>query len=147
MHTLHRHGDFVLEVEWRARKSAKWGSGIYIRSKLPAKGKPWPNRYQINFQPWQTHGSLYGIVAARRGHLRPAGEWNSEEVVCKGRRVQVVLNGAAIVDADLDEASTPKTIDGRDHPGIKRSSGHIGFLGHGHRVDFCNLRVKDLAKW
>ena len=99
-----------------------------------------------DIQPWQVHGSIYGVVPAQRGHMRPASQWNSEEVICRGRRVQVLLNGAVIVDADLDRESTPKTIDGRDHPGLKRPKGHIAFLGHGHRVDFRNLRVRELAQ-
>ena len=82
-------------------------------------------------QPYQYHGSIYGVVPARRGVLRPVGEWNSEEVTVKGRRVTVVVNGTTVVDADLDEASAGGTMDGKEHPGLKRASGHIGFLGHG----------------
>ena len=51
-----------------------------------------------------------------------------------------------IVDADLDQASTPKTIDGQDHPGLKRPTGHLAFLGHGDRVDFRNIRIKELRQ-
>ena len=35
---------------------------------------------------------------------------------------------------------------GQAHPGLKRTSGHIGFLGHGDEVHFRNIRVKPLAK-
>jgi hypothetical protein len=49
-----------------------------------------------------------------------------------------------IVDVDLDKASTPKTMDKREHPGLKRATGYIGFCGHGARVEFANLRVKEL---
>ena len=34
--------------------------------------------------PRQYHGSIYGMVAAHRGYLRPVGEWNFEEVTVKG---------------------------------------------------------------
>jgi hypothetical protein len=54
-----------------------------------------------------------------------------------------VLNGETIVDADLDEATKEGTLDHRDHPGVKRTTGHIGFLGHGAKVEFRNLRVKE----
>ena len=97
-------------------------------------------------QPYQAHGSVYGIAPAKRGHLKPVGEWNSEEVICRGRQVTVNLNGTKIVDVNLDEASTPATIDKREHPGLKRTSGHLGFCGHGARVEFANLRVKRLDK-
>jgi len=95
-------------------------------------------------KPYQFHGSIYGVVPAKRGYLKPIGEWNSEKVIAKGRRIKVILNGTTIVDADIDEASTPKTIDGRDHPGLKRDKGHIGFCGHGDYLEFRNLRIKSL---
>ena len=30
------------------------------------------------------------------------------------------------------------------HPGLKNATCHIGFLGHGARVEFRNLRIKEL---
>ena len=30
------------------------------------------------------------------------------------------------------------------HPGMARSSGHVGFLGHGSLVEFRNIRIKEL---
>jgi hypothetical protein len=96
-----------------------------------------------NLKPWQYHGSIYGVVPAKRGHLKPTGQWNSEEIICRGRRVIVRLNGATIVDADLD-AIGEQTLDGRPHPGLKNKIGHIGFLGYARRVEFRNIRIKEL---
>ena len=65
----------------------------------------------------------------------------------RGRKVTVILNGTTIVSADLDKVLVDgKTVDGRNHPGLKRDRGHIGFLGHGSRVEFRRLRIKDLGK-
>ena len=97
-----------------------------------------------DLKPCQFHGSIYGVVSAKRGHLKPIGEWNEQEVKADGRRITVKLNGVIIVDADIDEASRPKTMDGKDHPGLKRKKGHIGFLGHGSRVEFRNIRIRPL---
>ena len=97
-----------------------------------------------NLQPYQYHGSVYGVVPAERGHLKPVGEWNQQEVTCEGRHVKVVLNGATIVDADLDEAAEGGTMDHKEHPGLKRETGHIGFLGHGARVEFREISIKPL---
>jgi Domain of Unknown Function (DUF1080) len=77
-----------------------------------------------------------GAVPARAGALKPAGTWNAIEITAKGRRVQVVLNGTQILDADLDAVSDPAIR--QRHPGLARASGHIGFLGHGTRVEFRN---------
>lgn len=91
-------------------------------------------------KPFQVHGSIYGVVPAETGHLKPAGEWNSEEIVCIGRQVKVTLNGHVIVDANLDEVSP---IDGEAHPGLQRERGHLGFLGHTGGVEFRNIRIKE----
>ena len=100
-------------------------------------------RYK-GIKDWQRHGSVYGVVAAKPGHQKPVGEWNEEEIIVKGSHVKVILNGTTIVDADTAEAATPKTLDGREHPGLKRDKGFIAFCGHGAHVEYKNLRLKEL---
>jgi hypothetical protein len=51
-----------------------------------------------------------------------------------------------ILDADITEARKNGTADGKEHPGLLRESGHIGFLGHGSNVQFRNIRIKDLSQ-
>ncbi len=92
--------------------------------------------------PYQYHGSVYGVIAAKRGALKPLGEWNEEEISVKGDKIKITLNGVVIVDGDLSDASKNGTLDNKDHPGLKRTSGHIGFLGHGTEVFLRNIRVK-----
>ena len=101
-------------------------------------------RYKARLKPYQFHGSIYGVVPAEKGHLKPVGQWNIEEIMCQGRRVKVSLNGEVIVDANLDKLPE-KLPDGHAHPGLKRDKGYIGFLGHGARVEFRNLRIKELG--
>jgi hypothetical protein len=72
------------------------------------------------------------------------GEWNEEEIWIKGTHIRITVNGTVIVDGDIAEASRNGTIDHNDHPGLKRSSGHIGFLGHGSVLRFRNVRIKEL---
>jgi hypothetical protein len=58
----------------------------------------------------------------------------------------VVLNGHTILDGNLKKAAKNGTIDGKEHPGLQRTSGHIGFLGHGDVVRFRNIQIKNLGK-
>jgi hypothetical protein len=95
-----------------------------------------------SLQPYQYHGSIYGVVPCKRGHQKPVGQWNSEEICCDGKKVKITLNGTVIVDADLSKVTDPKVL--QVHPGLKREKGYIGFLGHGSRIEFRNLRVKPL---
>ena len=74
------------------------------------------------------------------------GEWNSEEVILKGSKIKITLNGEVILEGDLIEASKNGTLDHKNHPGLKRDKGYIGFLGHGSELKFKNILIKDLGK-
>ncbi len=93
-------------------------------------------------QPWQYHGSAYGMVPSKRGYQRAPGTWNTEVVTVVGGRVQVELNGTAILDADL--WALEKTADGKEHPGRMRARGHFGFAGHGDAVEFREIEIRRL---
>jgi HEAT repeat protein len=150
LYTAKEYGDFVLRFEFKLTAGANNGLGIrtpnkgnaaYVGMELQILDNSAP-RY-AKLQPYQYHGSIYGVVPAKRGHQKPVGEWNVQEVTAKGRRITVVLNGVTIVDADLDEV----TKDGKHvkrHPGLLREKGYIGFLGHGSKLWFRNIRIKEL---
>ena len=94
--------------------------------------------------PRQYHGSAYGMVAAKRGHLKPAGEWNVQEVTVKGSTIAVVLNGVTILDCDLSKVNMDEVMGKKPHPGKDRTSGHFGFAGHNDLVLYRNIRIKRL---
>jgi hypothetical protein len=151
VYTTDEYGDFIFRFEFKLTPGAN--NGLGIRAPLGGDAAYQGMELQIlddtaakyaTLQPYQYHGSIYGVVPAQRGHLKPVGEWNYEEVIARGRQITVKLNGATIVDADLDKASTPETMDHRAHPGLKRDKGHIGFCGHGDYLEFRNIRVKSL---
>ena len=151
--TEKEYSDFIFRFEFKLTPGAN--NGLAIRAPLKGNAAFVGMELQIlddtaerykNLQPYQFHGSIYGVVPAKRGFLKPVGEWNSQEVICKGRQVTVILNGTTIVDADLDKDGKEPTMDHRPHPGLKNEKGHIGFLGHGTRIEFRNIRIKDLAR-
>lgn len=118
------------------------GDAAYVGKELQILDNTAP--IYANLKPYQYHGSVYGIAAAKRGFLKPVGEWNSQEVMVKGNQIKITLNDYVILDADIKKASENGTPDGQNHPGLKRDSGHIGFLGHGSTLWFRNIRIKDL---
>ncbi len=94
--------------------------------------------------PRQYHGSAYGMVAAERGHQKPVGEWNTEEITVKGSKIKVVLNGAVILDCDISKVDMATVMANKAHPGATRTSGHFGFAGHNDPVEFRNISIKKL---
>jgi HEAT repeat protein len=151
LYTQKEYGDFIFRFEFQLTPGAN--NGIGIRAPLEGDAAYEGMEIQVlddtapiyaKLQPYQYHGSAYGIIPAKRGHLLPVGEWNREEIVVQGTRIKVVLNGTVIVDGDLLEASANGTMDHQNHPGLKRKSGYIGFLGHGSVVKFRNIRIRPL---
>lgn len=157
------YGDFAFQFEFKLEESGNNGVGI----RVPAGGHPASSGMEIQIldhhgsryegeadtgngktrklswlKPWQYHGSVYGIVPAKVGYLKPVGQWNSETIIAIDDHIMVILNGAVIVDAFLDE-TTP--VDGGAHPGMKSRKGHLVFAGHSDRVEFRSVRIADYS--
>jgi hypothetical protein len=155
LYTDKEYSDFVMRFEFMLTPAAN--NGIGIRAPLTGDAAYGGMEIQVldneapvyrNLNAYQYHGSVYGVIPAKRGFLKPVGEWNVQEIIANGNRIKVTLNGTVILDGDLAEASKnfTETMDGLNHPGIKSKNGHIGFLGHGSWVAFRNLRIKELNK-
>ncbi|MCA9245476.1 MAG: DUF1080 domain-containing protein [Planctomycetales bacterium] len=151
--TAKEYSDFVFRFEFKLTPGANNGLGIrtpiqgdaaYVGMELQILDNT-ADKYK-NLQPYQFHGSVYGLVPAKREFLKPVGEWNVQEVTAQGPKIQVVLNGETIVDTDLSKLEESEhTHPFSKHPGMHNKSGHIGFLGHGSVVEFRNIRIKDLS--
>jgi hypothetical protein len=151
LHTADEYADFVSRVEFRLPPGGN--NGLAIR--YPGEGDPaytamcelqvldddHPRYSQLD--PRQYHGSAYGKVPAKRGYLRPAGEWNYQETTVKGSRIRVDLNGYTILDADLSEVT--EVMGNREHEGKDRTSGTFGFAGHSDPVEFRNVSMQRLG--
>ena len=151
IYTKDEFGDFVARLEFRLPPGGN--NGLAIR--YPGEGDTAyagmcelqildddAPQYQGKLDPRQVCGSVYGMVAAHRGYLRPVGQWNFEEVRVKGSTIRVELNGSVITDADV--ADVKEFMAGHPHPGKDRPSGHFGFAGHNDPVCFRTIRIKRL---
>ena len=151
VYTKDEFANFIYRFEFQLTPGANNGIGIraplegdaaYVGMEIQVLDNEAPQYKDLD--PRQYHGSVYGIMPAKRGFLLPTGEWNKEEIIAKGNKIKVTLNGTVILDGDIKEALKNGTLDNKDHPGLFRPSGHLGFLGHGDVVRFRNMRVKKL---
>lgn len=156
-------GDFAFQFEFKLQASGNNGIGI----RVPSGGHPASSGMEIQIldhsgsrysatatmengnerklswlKPWQYHGSIYGIAAAKTGYLNPVGEWNRETIIAIDDHIMVILNGAVIVDEFLDQT---RPIDGGNHPGMMNQRGHLMLAGHNDRVEFRGLRLADYS--
>jgi hypothetical protein len=149
LYTNEEYSDFIYRFDFQLTPGANNGIGVhaplegdaaYLGMEVQVLDSEHPKYAEL--QPYQYHGSVYGVIPAKRGFLKPMGEWNSEEIELKGSKIKVTLNGNVIVDGDYAMASKNGTIDHKEHPGLRNKTGHIGFLGHGDIVRYKNMRIK-----
>jgi len=146
------YGDFVLKFEGKLSEGANSGIGL----RFPPKGDPAYQGMEIQFvdeayyqsgnwdgaRPEQLTGSIYDEIAAKPA-VKPAGQWNSFELTCRGSRVTVVLNGKKVLDVDLS-----KEIKARQQKGPplaeRPKKGRIGFQNLNGQVSLRNIMIKTL---
>jgi len=150
LHTSEEYANFAVRLEFNTPPSGNNGLAIRTDGKgdsaydamceLQVLDSEHANYAKLDAR--QYHGSAYGMVAAERGFLRSAGQWNFQEVTVNGSSIRVELNGNVILNADL--AKVTEYMGGRPHPGKDRKIGAFGFAGHGDAVSFRNVSIRRL---
>ncbi|HEX6885262.1 MAG TPA: DUF1080 domain-containing protein [Planctomycetota bacterium] len=157
--TVEDFQDFALRLDFRTARMAN--SGLFLRAARDGSNAAfsgcelqilddfsWESVTGTKLKPWQFTGSLYGAVAnPQRDALRPLGAWNTYEVLYRGSRLAVALNGRTLYDVDT-HALVPE----QGEPFAKRATtGFIGLQHHGAElpseeamVSFRNVFVRRL---
>lgn len=152
LYTEKEYSDFIFRFDFKLDPAGNNGVGVraplegdaaYMGMEIQILDDQHP-QYKSWIKPEQHTGSVYDVIPARTGFMKPAGEWNAYEIMMKGRHIRITLNDVIILDNDLSIVKEPAVL--KKHPGLLRTSGHLGFLGHGTRVEFRNMRVKNLAQ-
>lgn len=150
LYTEKEYDDFVVRLDFKLPPAGN--NGLAIR--YPGKGNAaYDGMAEVQvldsehekyktIDPRQAHGSVYGMIPAVRGYLRPTGEWNYQVVTVKGPRITVELNGSIILDGDV--STVTEFMGGTPHPGKDLTKGHFGFAGHNDPVEFRNIEIKEL---
>ena len=137
--TVVEDGIFHVEFRYTPVTTGKKGynSGIYTRNSADAA--VW-HQAQAGYG---SGGFLFGETPNASGKLqrfnlsknaekreKPAGEWNTYELTCKGKTIALWVNGGETCRFD--------------QCGV--SSGHVGLEAEGYRIEFRNVKLKMLAR-
>ncbi|WP_437201364.1 3-keto-disaccharide hydrolase [Planctomicrobium sp. SH664] len=151
LHTEKEYSDFKARLEFKLPPAGN--NGLAIR--YPGEGNTsytgmcelqildTEHEKYATIDPRQAHGSVYGMIPAVRGYLRPTGEWNFQEVTVQGPRIIVELNGSVILDGDVSKVT--EFMKDTPHPGKDRTQGYFGFAGHSDPVEFRQIAIKELS--
>jgi opacity protein-like surface antigen len=127
--TKKSYGDYRLSLEFWTSPDAN--SGVFLRCETPKEISP-VSCYEVNIfdqrpDPTYRTGAIVN-VAPPKAKIDAGGHWNTYEIVAKGKRLTITLNGTVTVDAE----------DGA------HAMGPIGFQYGGGTVRFRNITLTPL---
>ena len=142
--------NFVLRYEYRIQTEGQGNSGVSIRA--TKDGNPAFSGMEIQIirpdweTPWQRAGALYATVPPGVKADKPAGEWNSVEILADGVRIRTTMNGEVLYDIKMSDFTPEKIGESEWQKPLtdRAASGHIALQNPGDRVEFRNIRLKEL---
>jgi len=130
--------DFILHVEWRfapIEGGKGYNSGVFVRNS--SDGKVW-HQAQVGggsggflFGDTPVNGEVKRVnlrASSISDRVKPAGEWNTYEITCRGSHLTLWTNG--IVTSEM--------------PNCEVLQGYVGLEAEGYRIEFRNLKMKEL---
>lgn len=123
-------------------------SGVYIRMPEPPPD-PWygvHNGYEVQIDAagddWHCTGAIYSLSKATARAQKPAGEWNTMEIVLQGQKTTVFLNGEKVNEFTGNQPVPSRKQWFEPVRGPRPDSGYIGLQNHDGR---SNVYFKEIA--
>lgn len=143
------YGDFSLRFDYQLEPGGN--SGVYVRvpqdgnhHRENAEGPPAGFEVQLlddaadqykTLKDYQYSASVYDILGAKPRNSRPAGQWNTIEIACRGQHVQIQHNGVRVADCSAEKYPLLN---------LRQTKGFLGLQNHSSVVRFRNVRVAEL---
>jgi hypothetical protein len=131
-------GDAVFHVEWRftpVEGKKGYNSGVFVRNSSDAavwhQAQTGDGSGGFLFGDTPVGGKIQRINLSKElkdKRVKPAGEWNTFELTCRGKEISLWVNGA--VTSVLADCEVPR--------------GYVGLEAEGWRIEFRNVKLKKL---
>jgi len=154
--TTGEYGNFELSFDWKVAPEGNSGVMFRVTEEFDQpyySGSEYQLIDDVNYPgqltDLQRTGSNYDMHAAPATKPgKPAGEWNTSKIVANGDHVEYWLNGAKVVEYELNSPEWKKLRDAskwKDAKGYGQAKkGYIDFQDHGNEAWFRNVMIKEL---
>jgi hypothetical protein len=145
---------FDLRWEWKISEGGNSGVKYFV---LEDRNDAIGHEYQLidderhpdaKIGPHRQTAAFYDVLQAHDRPMKPAGEWNTSEVIVKGTHVTHILNGKTVLEYDLDSPALKAAIAKSKFKDIERfgkpQNGHILIQDHGDQVWYRKIEIKRL---
>ncbi len=153
--------DFELVFEWKISPGGNSGVKYNVSEEMSLAHAP--NRAALGFEyqilddalhpdaangPNRTAAALYDLIAPEGKKLRPVGQFNSARIVFRGGRGEHWLNGAKVLDYELDTPQMNERLARSKYRNIagfaEKRTGHIVLQDHTDAAWFRNIKLLPL---
>jgi hypothetical protein len=157
-----KFSDFHLKLEWKISEGGN--SGIfYLGQEDSLYDFIWKTAPEMQVLDNDKHpdamlgkngnrkaGSLYDLIPADPQNAKPAGEWNTAEIIVYRGTVVHKMNGETVLEYHLWTPEWEKLVAGSKFPELNPNwanvakEGYIGLQDHGDDVWFRNIKIREL---
>ena len=153
--------NFNLKLEWKISEGGN--SGIFYLGQEVPEWPIWKTAPEMQILDNERHpdsflgkdgnrqaGSLYDLIPAKPQNTKPAGEWNSVEIICYKGTVIHKQNGETVVEYHLWTDDWNTLVADSKFPGLNENwanvaeEGFIALQDHGDDVWFKNIKIREL---
>ncbi len=157
-----KFSNFHLKLQWKISEGGN--SGIfYLGQELPQFEEIWRTAPEMQVLDNERHldanlgkdgnrkaGSLYDLLPAKPQNAKPAGEWNTAEILVYNGTVVHKQNGETVLEYHLWTPEWNELVAGSKFPEYNENwadvakEGYIGLQDHGDDVWYRDIKLKEL---
>ncbi len=153
--------NFDLKMDWKISKGGN--SGIFYLGQEKKGWAIWKTAPEMQILDNDLHpdallgkdgnrkaGSLYDLIPAKPQNTKPAGEWNSIEIICYQGTVVHKQNGETVLEYHLWTPEWNELVKNSKFPTLNPDwanvpkMGYIALQDHGNDVWFRNIKIRPL---
>jgi len=161
LYAKQKFSDFDFKIEWKISEGGN--SGIFYLGKEVEGWPIYKTAPELQVLDNDRHpdallgkngnrkaGSLYDLIPAKPQNAKPAGEWNSVEIICYQGSVVHKQNGVTVLEYHLWTPEWNELVKNSKFPALNPDwanipkEGVIGLQDHGNDVWFRNIKIKKL---
>ncbi len=150
--------NFDFKVDWKIAKGGNSGILIYVQDDKKRYEETWhtglemqvldDDRNDDRHIPSHRGGSLYDMIQATPGAIKPAEQWNHVEITSNNGKLDFYLNGVHVVNTTMWDDGWKQMVAKskfKEWPPFGTfKTGHIALQDHGFDVWYKNIMIKKL---